>query len=122
MTTIIKLFVAAIFLYAVAQSGAAAYKYYNFEDTVHDVLLTPQATDADIAARIMDVAEDQDIPLDAANIQVTRTQNEVKVNLSYDEDVNLVPGLYTKTWTFTPSTSARLLSGVSIPPKPPRRR
>jgi hypothetical protein len=122
MTTIIKLVVALVFVYAVAQSGMAAYKYYSFEDSVREVLLTPQATDADIAARIMDLAEDQDIPLDASKIQVSRTQNEVKANLSYEEDISLVPGIYTKTWTFTPTASARLLAGVSIPQKPTRRR
>ena len=53
MTTIIKLVVALLFVYAVAQSGMAAYKYYTFEDSVREVLLTPQITDADISARIV---------------------------------------------------------------------
>jgi hypothetical protein len=46
----------------------------------------------------------------------------VKADLSYDEDITLVPGIYTKTWTFKPTASARLLAGVSIPQKPPRPR
>ena len=122
MTTIFKLLVAALLLNAAAQAGLAAYKSFSFEDGVHEILLMPQATDEDITARIQDLAEDQDVPLAAANIQITRTQNEVTATLSYDEGIKLVPGLYTKVWTFAPSTSARLLGGISAPQKPPRKR
>ncbi|MEO8681210.1 MAG: hypothetical protein ABI665_19325 [Vicinamibacterales bacterium] len=121
MTTIIKLIVALLITYVVAQVGMAAYKYYQFEDAVHEaVLFAPQATDADIVASITSLAGDQDVPLDASDIQVTRTQNEVKVQMSYEEDVSLIPGLYAKTWTFKPSTSARILIGVGGNAKPRR--
>ena len=123
MTTIIKLLVAALFLNAVAQAGLAAYKYYNFEDAVHEALVfAPSAADTDIVERIGGLADEQDVPLASANIQITRTQNEVKVQMSYVEDITLVPGIYTKAWTFSPSSSARVIAGISLPQKQPRRK
>jgi uncharacterized membrane protein len=123
MTTIIKLLVAALILNAVAQASLAAYKSYTFEDSVHEALLfAPSAADADIIERIGGLADEQEVPLETSKINITRTPNEVRVQMSYVEDISLVPGIYRKAWTFNPSSSARILAGVSIPSKAPRRR
>lgn len=123
MTTIIKLFVAALILNAAAHASLAAFKSYTFEDAVHEALLfAPSAPDADIIERIGGLADEQEVPLESSKINITRTPNEVRVQMSYTEDINLVPGLYTKTWTFNPSSSARIIAGVSLPNNAPRRR
>lgn len=123
MTTIIKLVVAALILNAVAHASMAAYKSYTFEDAVHEALLfAPSAPDADILERIGGLADEQEVPLETTKINITRTPNEVRVQMSYVENINLIPGIYTKAWTFNPSSSARILAGVSIPSKAPRRR
>lgn len=119
MKTIIKLLVAALLINAAAQVGLAFFKYYQFEDAIHEaVLFSPQATDADIVKSISDIAEEREVPLEAGDILVTRTQNEVRVHTSYDEDIAVVPGVYTKTWTFEPSTSVRQIAGVGGARKP----
>jgi len=57
LTTIIKLLIAALVLNACAQAGMAYFKLYQFQDAMHEVLLfAPNASDADVTARVMDLA------------------------------------------------------------------
>ena len=116
MATIIRLLLAALVLNAIAQVGLAAMKYYRFEDSVHEALLfSPNATDEDISARIAEIADDQDVPVDATDITVKRERFRLQVEMSYEEGIALIPGVYTKLWTFTPSASAESLSAITVP-------
>jgi hypothetical protein len=118
MATIIKLLIAALLINAVAQAGLAAFKYYKFEDTVHEALLfSASATDAELSARIAEIAADQDVPVDATDITVKREKYGLSVEMSYDEGIALIPGVYTKVWTFTPSASAESLAAIPLPVK-----
>lgn len=121
MATIIKLGIALVLLVACAQAGMAAFKGYKFEDTVHEAMLfAPAATDAELVERIKEIAEEEDVPLDPANISVRRVRSDIIVEMTYTETVRLIPGVYSKPWTFTPSTSVRSLRAQ--PARPPVRR
>ena len=108
MGTIIKLFIAAVILNAAAQIGLAEYKYYKFEDAVHEVMLfAANASDADIVKQVLGVAYENDVEIDASDVTVTRLRTDIKVVVTYNEDVTLIPGLYTKNWTFNPTASIK---------------
>jgi hypothetical protein len=122
MTTIVKLFVAAVLLNALAQASLAAFKFYQFEDAVHEALIfAPSAADPDIVDSIKDIATEHKVPLDSSTIQVARTTGEVKVEAHYVDNVKLVPGVYTKPWTFNLEASARVIAGIAGPTSRPRR-
>jgi hypothetical protein len=108
MGTIIKLFIAAIVINAAAQIGLTELKYYQFQDAVHEVMLfAANASDADIVKQVLGVAEEHDVNIDASDVTVSRPRGEIRVDVSYNEDVTLVPGLYTKNWTFNPSSAIK---------------
>ena len=106
MGTIIKLFIAAVVINAAAQVGLAEYKYYQFQDAVHEMMLFASgAQDKDLIKQTMQVADEYDVPLEADNIAIDRVRTEIVIRMQYHEDVTLVPGLYTKNWEFNPTSS-----------------
>lgn len=111
MWTVIKLAIALVLLNAVAQAGLALFHQYKFQDAVQEALLFSQnASDAELVDRVMAIAQEQDVPIDASDVVVTRKQFETDVAIEYTEDVVLVPGVYTKAWTFAPSASVRRMT------------
>jgi hypothetical protein len=110
MKTIIKIVVALFLLVAMFNAGRAAFNNYAFEDAVHEGLLfDPNATDTEIVDMVMKLARDFDVPIEPSEIKITDRGMDLIVNMSYSDTVELVPGILEREWTFTPSTSTRLL-------------
>lgn len=110
MKTIIKIVIALLLVTAAVNAGRAAFTNYQFEDAVHEGLLfDPQADDKTLTEMIMKLAGDYDIPLDAGDIAIHMVGQDLTVDMSYTASVVLVPGVYATDWTFTPSTSTRIL-------------
>lgn len=108
MSTVIKLVVAALLLNACARVGLAALKQYQFQDAVQQALLfAPDASEADLTQRIVELAEEYRVPLDPADVAFRRERSELFVEAPYVEEVPLVPFVYSQAWTFTPATSVR---------------
>jgi len=110
MRTIIKIVIALFVLTAAFNAGRAAFNNYSFEDAVHEGLLfDPNASEADITDMVMKLAREYDIPLETGAIQIQSKGQDLVVNMSYTQNVVLVPGIFQRDWTFEPSTSTRLL-------------
>jgi len=43
---------------------------------------------------------------------VRRVHSDLIVDMAYVSNVVLIPGIYAQDWTFTPSTSTRVLAGA----------
>lgn len=113
MSTIIKIVVALLVVTASFNAGRAAVTNYQFEDAVHEGLLFDvRASDAEIVDMIMKLARPYDIPLKPDDIHIRQVGQEVQVEMSYTRSVNFLPGIYKRDWTFTPSSSTRILTGV----------
>lgn len=112
MTTIIKILAAVLVLTACFNASRAALNNYQFEDAVHEGLVFDvRASDAQIVDMITKIAGPYDIPIAAEDIHIRQIGQEVQVNMSYTRKVVLVPGIFERDWTFTPSTSMRILTG-----------
>jgi hypothetical protein len=117
MKTFIKIVVALLILTAAAQAGMAALTSYQFEDAVHEAMLfAPASTDEELAETIMSLASNQGIPLDADDISIRQVGSDLHVNLTYDTEVALIPGIYTPTFTFNRAATIRLMPGVRRSP------
>jgi len=57
------------------------------------------------------VAAVYDIPIVKEDIQIRQAGQDVHVDLAYTANVVLVPGVFQRDWTFTPSASTRLMPG-----------
>ena len=112
MTTIIKILLAAALLTGCFNGSRAAWKNYQFEEAVHEGLLfDDRANDAEIVAMVTRIAAAQGVPIDPRNIKIRQVGYEIHVDMSYTRNVVLIPRVYSRDWTFKPSTSTTLLVG-----------
>ena len=110
MKTLIKIVLALLILTAMFNAGRAAFNNYSFEDAVHEGLLfDPNSSDAEITEMIMKLAREYDIPLENGGIKIQSKGQDLVVDMSYTQNVVLIPGVFERDWTFEPSTSTRLL-------------
>ena len=111
MKTIIKIVVALMFVSAAFNASRAALFSYQFQDAVHDLLVfNPRAPDPQIIDGIMKIANEMGVPIEEENITIRPVGLDLNVDMSYTTNVVLVPGVFKRDWTFTPSTSTRMLS------------
>jgi hypothetical protein len=111
MWTIIKLTLGVLVLVACFQAGRVALNNYQFEDAVSQaILFGSNVSDADIVRQVLEIADEYDVPLEASNVTVRRERRDLFVDMEYTEDVALIPGVYTKAWTFKPRATARVLN------------
>ena len=112
MKTILKIVVSLFILTACFNAARVALNNYAFEDAVHEGLLFDQrATDSEIVDMVMKLANEYLIPIDPKDITVRQVGQDVIVDMSYTQNVVLVPGVFQRDWTFTPSTSTKMLVG-----------
>ena len=110
MKTIIKIVVSLFVLVSMFNAGRAAFNNYAFEDAVHEGLLfDPNATDTEIVDMVMKLSREYDVPMEPSDVKINSRGSDLVVNMSYTTTVALVPGILEREWTFTPSTSTRLL-------------
>lgn len=110
MKTIIKILLGLFILVSMFNAGRAAFNNYAFEDAVHEGLLfDPNATDTEIVDMVMKLAREYDVPMDPSDVKINSRGQDLVVNMSYTTNVTLVPGIFEREWTFTPTTSTRLL-------------
>ena len=112
MKTLIKIVVALLVVTACFNASRVALNNYSFEDAVHEGLLFDQrATDSEIVDMVMKLANEYLIPMDPKDVTIRQVGQDVVVDMSYTVNVVLVPGVFQRDWTFTPTTSTKLLVG-----------
>src|SRR5215213_6743467 len=112
MKTIIKIVVAIMALTACFNVSRVLLNNYQFEDAVHNGLLfDPRATDAEIVELVGKVANEYSVPMDPQNVKIHQTGPDIHVSMSYVQNIVLIPGVLARDWTFTPTTSTRMLVG-----------
>ena len=110
MKTIIKIVLGLALLVAMFNGGRAAFNNYAFEDAVHQgMLFDPNATDTEIVDMVLKLAREYEVPIEPSGIKINSRGQDLIVNMSYTDTVVLLPGILEREWTFTPSTSTRLL-------------
>ena len=118
MTTIIKIVVALVLLTMAAQAGMAALTNYQFEDAVHEALLfAPASSDAEITETVLELASNHGLTIDPGNVAIRQTGPDLHVNITYETDVPLIPGIFIQKWTFNPASTIRLMPGVKRSPR-----
>ena len=112
MKTIIKIVFGILLITVCFNASRAVLGNYQFEDAVHEVLLfDPRASDEVLTAKVMKLADQYSVPLEKNDVTIQQIGQDVTIKMSYTETVMLVPGVYSREWTFTPSASTRLLTG-----------
>lgn len=117
MKTIIKIVLALIALTAVFQAGMASWTNYQFQDAVHEALIfQPNASDQEIKQTVMELASNKGLPVEVENVKVRQAGPDLFVDVTYETEVPLLPGVYAKAWQFNANASTRLMPGVRRSP------
>ena len=110
--TVIKIAISLAIIVGCFNVGRALLTEYQFEDKVHDALLfDPRMSEKEIVDTVMQIAADFEIPITPGDISSRMQGPDVHVDMSYTTDVVILPGIFSKSWTFTPSASTRILVG-----------
>lgn len=111
MTTIIKLVLALALLTAAFQGARATMSNYQFEDEVEQALLfSPNASDAEVIEKVLALADDYGLPIEAEDITISQRASDRIVDVTYTTDVAFIPGIITQPVKFAPSASVRMLT------------
>ena len=117
MKTIIKIVVALVFLTAAFQAAMAAWTNYQFQDAVHEALIfAPNSTDQEIKDTVMELAGNKGLPVDVDDVKVRQVGPDLFVDITYEADIPLLPGVYSRRWRYNASASTRLMPGVRRSP------
>ena len=119
MKTILKIVIGLAVVTACFNASRAALNDYQFQDEVQQALLfNPRAPEEEIVDMILKYAKEYEIPIEESGIVVKQVGQDVRTEMTYTTSVVLIPGVFSKEWTFTPHASARILVGTA----PARRR
>ena len=111
MKTILKIVVAVLVVTVMFNAARAAFNNYAFEDAVHEGLLfEPGATDEKLVDMVMKLSREYAIPMEADDVKISSRGSDLIISMSYTDTVVLIPGVFERDWTFTPSTSTRIFS------------
>lgn len=112
MKALIKIILGLLVIVSCFNATRAAFTEYQFQDAVHEGLLFDTgASDSEVVDMVLRLASEYEIPIEADGVSVRLIGQERRVDMTYTTNVVLVPGVFSKEWTFTPSTSVRLLQG-----------
>jgi hypothetical protein len=112
MKTLFKLLIAALVINATFQASRAYLANYQFEDDMQQAALFagPRPNAAQVLNRVLEQAEERGIPLSKDDVEVTIDRANLNITATWSQEVQLVPGLYRRTFVFQPSVNARLLT------------
>ncbi len=101
MRVLVRLLIVAALAHAGFRAAQATITYYTVRDRAEEVArsATLQETDADLAQRVVQAAEAEGVPLDAANVGIQREGDRLSIDVRYTASVELLPR-YAHPWQF----------------------
>jgi hypothetical protein len=90
--TLFKLLVAGLMVHACWRCSGVALRYYRFKDAVHEmVLFSSNKPDTALYARVMELAEQSDVPVQPESVKIRHLDNRIVVDAAYTDQVELLP-------------------------------
>jgi hypothetical protein len=97
---LISLAIFAAIAYATFNVGTSWLRFQHFKDAVRETALFAGDKPEDVLkARVMELAEQESIPLDADAVRIQRLADRVTISASYVEVIKVLPG-YERQWQF----------------------
>lgn len=119
MKLIIKLLLAALIANATFQIGSAYLDFYRFKDASDEAALTPRITDAQLRDRVLELASENNAPLDPDALEIRRDATHIFIDASYSRPVMVLPGKAFE-WPFAFSLDVYLVPGAAGSAPTPR--
>lgn len=101
---LVPLLLVAVIGYFVAHASDAALRYYRFRDAMQQEARfahRPRRTDDRIVLRLRAMADSLELPVEAREINVRRTENDIRISADYSETIDFL--IFSKRFDFHPS-------------------
>jgi len=111
LKTVIQLLVVALIVNGCVRMGAATWRNYQLKDAIEqEARFANTSTTADLHARIMQLAEEFGVVLEAGDVALERRSQDIHISVAYVESIPLVPGIYTREHLFEFESRIRAMS------------
>ncbi len=110
---LVKLAVVALLANAGYRVGSEYLTFIKFRDGVRDAAMFKASTDTELAGKIMELANEFDVPLEESALSIERRERQVFVSGSYDKAIEVAP-TYFYPWHFSWSIQATV--SMIVPP------
>jgi hypothetical protein len=101
LKVLIKLAIVVLLANAVWRIGSAYASYYRFQDAVHEnMLYGPDKTDEQLNTRILELAQEYELPITDESFTLRRQNNHTIVDGRFVQPVEVFPG-YKYPWPFS---------------------
>ena len=98
--TFVKIGIFLLIVHALYRFVPVYFHYQQFKDAVHETaLFSRERNEAQIADRVMELAEKYQIPLSRESVQVRREGERTLIDASYVESIEWLP-TYKRPWQF----------------------
>jgi hypothetical protein len=98
--TFVKIGIFLLVVHALYRFVPVYFHYQQFKDAVHETaLFSRERNEAQIADRVMELAEKYQIPLSRESVQVRREGERTLIGASYVESIEWLP-TYKRPWQF----------------------
>jgi hypothetical protein len=120
MKLLIKLAIVALLANAAFRIGTAYLIHYQFRDSVREAAMYRARTDEELRETVMEMAEQQGVPLAPDAFTVRHDAREAQIDGKYTKAIEIVPG-YPYDWHFEFSIQAYISPIPPLPGAPTRR-
>jgi len=111
---LVKLTIVALLAHAAYHIGSEYLTYVRFRDAIRDAAMFKAKNDAELMARIIELAEQYEVPLEADNLSIERHERTVSIEGWYDKPIEVVPR-YDYPWHFGLSLEVLTSAAVMAP-------
>ncbi len=95
-----KLAIVALLANAAYHIGSEYLTYIKFRDAIRDAAMFKAKNDAELMTRIVELANQYEVPLEEENVSIEREERRVSVEGWYDKPIEVVPN-YEYPWHFS---------------------
>lgn len=112
-----RLAVVGLLVNAAYRVGTEYLTYIRFRDAVRDAAMFKAKNDDELYRRIMELANEYDLPLAQSAVDVRRTERRVSIEGRYEKPIEIVPTFF-YPWPFSWAIDATV--SIVVPPFTPR--
>lgn len=102
---LVKLAIVALLANAGFHIGAEYLTYIRFRDAIRDAAMFKAKNETELMTRVMELAEQYELPVDEENITIERNDRRFLVEGWYDKEIEVAPN-YFYPWHFGLSLEA----------------
>ena len=117
MKALIQLLVVVLIVNAGVQAARSYYNFHQFQRDVHEQTRHGIETTTDeLHERILDLAAERGHEMSWNDVNITRRDDEIVIDLKYVDHVAFVPRVYSRPWSYETTVQVRRIKPIELIP------